>query len=55
LHVARQLVLSCHKFGTYFWVDPKEKMAVVWMAQTPGAELRHYQTLLKGLVLQALD
>jgi CubicO group peptidase (beta-lactamase class C family) len=42
-------------FGTYFWVDPKEEMAVVWMAQTPLAQLRHYQTLIRSLVLQALD
>jgi CubicO group peptidase (beta-lactamase class C family) len=42
-------------FGTYFWVDPKEEMAVVWMAQTGAPQLRYYQTLIRTLVLQALD
>ena len=26
--------------GTLFWVDPKEELAVVYMAQTPGADSR---------------
>jgi CubicO group peptidase (beta-lactamase class C family) len=26
--------------GTFFWIDPKEQLAVVYMAQTSGA-IRH--------------
>jgi CubicO group peptidase (beta-lactamase class C family) len=40
--------------GTYFWVDPKEQLVVVFMAQTPGPIRRHYRTLVRGLVYQAL-
>ena len=40
--------------GTYFWVDPKEQLIVVFMAQTPGAIRMHYRTLVRGLVYQAL-
>jgi CubicO group peptidase (beta-lactamase class C family) len=40
--------------GTYFWVDPKEQLVVVFMAQTPGPIRTHYRTLVRGLVYQAL-
>lgn len=40
--------------GTYFWVDPAEALAVVFMAHAPG-EIRYYhRQLLHALVLQAL-
>lgn len=39
--------------GTYFWVDPKEELAVVFMAAAPAARLRTRQ-LLPALVLQAI-
>lgn len=39
--------------GTYFWIDPKEEMIAVWMAQGPG-QREHYRRLFKSLVLQAL-
>jgi CubicO group peptidase (beta-lactamase class C family) len=39
--------------GTFFWVDPKEELVVVWMAQGPG-QRAHYRGLLKNLVMQAL-
>ncbi len=42
-------------FGTYFWVDPKEEMLVVYMMQAPGAIRVHYRQLLKSLVLQAIE
>ena len=42
-------------FGTGFWVDPKEELAVVFMAQAPGPIRVHYRQLLKSLVLQALE
>jgi len=40
--------------GTLFWVDPKEELAVVYMAQTPGAIRAHYRQVLPALVLQAI-
>ena len=40
--------------GTMFWVDPKEEMAVVYLANTPGPIRRHYRELVKTLVLQAI-
>ena len=40
--------------GTMFWVDPKEEMAVVFLANTPGAIRRHYRELVKTLVAQAI-
>ncbi len=41
--------------GTYFWVDPKEELAVVLMTQAPGAQRVFYRKLLKALVYQALN
>ena len=41
-------------FRTYFWVDPKEDMFVILMAQTPGPIRRHYRGLMRELVYQAL-
>jgi len=41
-------------YGTGFWVDPKEEMAVIFMAQAPGPIRVHYRQLLKSLVLQAI-
>jgi CubicO group peptidase (beta-lactamase class C family) len=41
--------------GTYFWVDPSEELAVVFMAHAPG-EIRFYlRQLLHTLVNQALE
>jgi CubicO group peptidase (beta-lactamase class C family) len=37
-----------------FWVDPKEEMAVVFLANTPGPARRHYRELVKTLVVQAI-
>jgi CubicO group peptidase (beta-lactamase class C family) len=42
-------------FGTYFWVDPKEQLAVVWMAATPGEARLRYRTIVKNLVLAAIE
>ena len=41
--------------GTYFWVDPAESLAVVFMAHAPGAIRYYHRQLLHALVLQALD
>ncbi len=40
--------------GTYFWVDPAEDLAVVFMAHAPGAIRYYHRQLLHALVLQAL-
>lgn len=40
-------------FGTYFWHDPRERMYVILMMQSPTARLR-YRYLMRDLVYQAL-
>lgn len=40
-------------YGTYFWHDPRERMYVVFMMQSPVARLR-YRYLMRDLVYQAL-
>jgi CubicO group peptidase (beta-lactamase class C family) len=40
--------------GTYFWVDPREDLAVVFMAATPGATRLHYRQVITSLVYQAI-
>ena len=40
-------------YGTYFWHDPRERLYVVFMMQSPAARLR-YRYLLRDLVYQAL-
>jgi CubicO group peptidase (beta-lactamase class C family) len=39
--------------GTYFWIDPKEKMFAVLMMQSPLSRLS-YRWLMRQLVYQAL-
>jgi CubicO group peptidase (beta-lactamase class C family) len=41
--------------GTYFWVDPAEELAVVFMAHAPGAMRFYLRQLLHALVLQSLE
>jgi CubicO group peptidase (beta-lactamase class C family) len=41
-------------YGTAFWVDPKEKLVAVLMMQLPAAQARHYRSLFRNLVYQAL-
>ncbi|MFL6648891.1 MAG: serine hydrolase domain-containing protein [Sulfurifustaceae bacterium] len=40
-------------YGTYFWVDPKENLVVVWMSQQIGHRV-HYRQLLRDMVYGAL-
>ena len=40
--------------GTMFWVDPKEEMVVVFLANTPGPIRRHFRELVKTLVVQSI-
>ncbi len=41
-------------FGTYFWVDPKEELSVVFMAAAPGLIRLRYRQMTRNLVYQAL-
>jgi len=41
--------------GTYFWCDPAEELAVVFMAHAPGAIRYYHRQLLHALVSQALE
>jgi CubicO group peptidase (beta-lactamase class C family) len=41
-------------YGTTWWGDPKEKLAVVFMAQTPGPLRWHYRHIIGALVNQAI-
>lgn len=42
-------------YGTFFWVDPKENLVVVFMAHTPGAIRQYYRALLGAMVMQAIE
>ena len=41
-------------YGTLWWADPVEDLAVVFMAQVPGEQRRSYRPLINSLVYQAL-
>jgi len=41
-------------YGTLWWADPKEDLAVVFMAQVPGEQRRRLRPLINALVYQAL-
>ena len=41
-------------FGTYFWIDPKEELAVVFMAAAPSDIRTQARTLVKNLVSAAI-
>ncbi len=41
--------------GTFFWIDPKDQLVAVLMAQTPGPLRIYYRALIKNLVYQALQ
>lgn len=40
--------------GTNWWVDPKEELAVVFMAHSPGPIRWHYRQAINGLVYAAI-
>ena len=42
-------------YGTLWWADPAEDLAVVFMCQVPGEQRRRYRTLVNALVYQALE
>ncbi|MCK8786509.1 beta-lactamase family protein [Roseomonas sp. NAR14] len=41
-------------YGTTFWVDPKERLAVVLMAQAPGLTRQHLRRVINAVVYQAI-
>ena len=41
-------------YGTSMWVDPKEELAVVFMASTPGLVRQHYRRVMNALVYGAI-
>ena len=41
-------------WGTLWWADPTEDLAVVFMVQVPGEQRRRYRPLINSLVYQAL-
>ena len=41
-------------YGTLWWADPAEDLAVVFMAQVPGEQRRRFRPLINALVCQAL-
>ena len=41
--------------GTFFWIDPKEQIAAVYMTQAPSPIRAAYRRLIKQLVYQAID
>jgi CubicO group peptidase (beta-lactamase class C family) len=41
-------------YGTLWWADPVEDLAVVFMAQVPGEQRRRFRTLINALVYQSL-
>ena len=40
--------------GTYFWIDPKERIVAVYMSQAPGPMRAYYRKLFKQLVYAAI-
>jgi CubicO group peptidase (beta-lactamase class C family) len=40
--------------GTNWWVDPKEELAVVFMAHSPGPTRWHYRQIINALVYDAI-
>ena len=40
--------------GTFFWADPKEQIAAVYMSQAPSPIRAYYRKLVKQLVYQAI-
>ncbi|MFC7477990.1 serine hydrolase domain-containing protein [Dankookia sp. GCM10030260] len=41
-------------YGTHWWADPQEQLAVVFMAQTRGLQRRRYRQFVNALVYQAI-
>jgi CubicO group peptidase (beta-lactamase class C family) len=40
--------------GTWFWIDPKEKLIAIFMSQRAGEPRVYYRRLVKNLVMQSL-
>jgi CubicO group peptidase (beta-lactamase class C family) len=42
-------------YGTYFWVDPREQLSVVFLAAAPGLIRLRYRQMVRNMVYQALN
>ncbi len=42
-------------FGTFFWIDPKEELVVVWMSTAPGEGRARFRNTVKNMVLAAIE
>jgi CubicO group peptidase (beta-lactamase class C family) len=42
-------------YGTYFWIDPQEKMFAVLMTQMPFQQSGYYRRAMRELVYGALE
>jgi CubicO group peptidase (beta-lactamase class C family) len=40
--------------GTYFWIDPQEKLVAIWLMQAPE-QRTHYRQLFRNLVYAAME
>lgn len=40
--------------GTYFWVDPKERLIAIWMMQAPN-QRSHYRDIYRNMVYGAME
>ena len=40
--------------GTFFWIDPKEELAVVAMSQVPGPIRPYYRRMIKEMISSAV-
>jgi CubicO group peptidase (beta-lactamase class C family) len=40
--------------GSYFWVDPKERLVAVWMMQAP-VQRNYYRDLYRNMVYAAME
>ena len=41
-------------YGTYFTIDPKEQLVLVFMAQAPGAIRQYHRELVRALIWQSI-
>jgi len=41
-------------YGTFFWISPKEDLAVVFLAMLPSVDRSHYRQVITSLVLQSI-
>ena len=40
--------------GTYFWIDPKAQLAVVYLTQAPSPNRSYFRRMMRNLVYQSI-